>query len=295
MEVRFLRMGRRMRPLPLLLSALTLAAGGSAGPGIPFGLFGMNGARLVDPYTSAMQQAKPQTLLQDLSAARARGARIVVNFAGGGRQFTDAGGRFDFEAWKARLDRFRPLAQRINGYAADGTLFASLIIDEPFVTTRWGGEAVPKATLDQMAEYSKSLFPAVPAVVGSAPSTLGGYRWQHLDAAWAQFAARKGPVAAYASTEVAAARAEGLGLIVGLNISKGGDGSSGLGHAKEWNMTGKEILQYGHTLLDAPYACAFISWDSRPDVINRPEVAAALRELASAARNHPETSCRAKG
>ena len=83
-----------------------------------------------------------------------------------------------------------------------------------------------------------------------------------------------------------------IGLIVGLNISKGGDGSSGYGKPKEWSMTGKEILQYGHALLGVPSACAFISWDSRPDVINRPDVSAALRDLAAAAQAHPETSCR---
>ncbi|HEX2635826.1 MAG TPA: hypothetical protein VHL81_01770 [Gemmatimonadales bacterium] len=282
-----------MTRLPvILLSSLSLAAAGSAGSGIPFGLFGMNGSKLVDPYTSAMQQGRPQTILQDLAAAKARGARIVVNFSGGGRNFTDSQGHFDFDAWKARLDRFAPIAGRLNAYAADGTLFASMIMDEPFVSKRWGGQEVPVATLDRMAQYSKALFPALPTVVGSAPSTLRSYPWRYLDAGWAQYTARKGTVTEYVSTEAGAAREEGLGLIVGLNISKGGDGSSGYGKPKEWSMTGKEILEYGHALLGVPSACAFISWDSRPDVINRPDVSAALRDLAAAAQAHPETSCR---
>lgn len=41
----------------------------------------MNGRSLVDPFTSAMQQAKPDTILDDLAAAKVRGARIVVNLA----------------------------------------------------------------------------------------------------------------------------------------------------------------------------------------------------------------------
>jgi hypothetical protein len=270
-------------------------AGGSPGPGIPFGLFGMKGRKLVDPYTSAVQPAKPEAILGDLAAARARGARIVVNFAGGGAGGGPVGaeGRFDFDTWKAKVDRFRPIAGQLNGYVADGTLFANLIIDEPSAKKRWGG-AVPMATLDQMAQYSKSLFPDLLTAVREAPRELQSYSWRYLDASWAQYTARRGPIAEYVSTEVAAARAKGLGLVVGLNISKGGDGSSGLGSPNEWSMTGKEILQDGHALLAAPYACAFLSWDSRPSVIERPDVAAALQELAVAAKGHPATSCRGR-
>jgi hypothetical protein len=268
-------------------------AGGSPAPGIPFGLFGMKGRNLVDPYTSAVQPAKPEAILGDLAAARARGARIVVNFAGGGARGgpVDPSGRFDYDSWKALVDRFRPIADQLNGYVADGTLFANLIIDEPSAKKRWGG-VVPSATLDQMAQYSKSLFPDLITTVREGPRELQNYSWRYLDASWAQYTARRAPVGEYVSTEVAAARAKGLGLIVGLNISKGGDGTSGLGKSNEWSMTGKEILQYGHALLDTPDACAFLSWDSRPNVIDRPDVAAALQELAAAARGHPPTSCR---
>ncbi|MFL5495050.1 MAG: hypothetical protein ACJ8DC_11765 [Gemmatimonadales bacterium] len=267
----------------------------SAASGIPFGLFGMKGRNLVDPYTSAVQPAKPEAILGDLAAARARGARIVVNFAGGGGGGgpVDAYGHFDYDSWKALVDRFRPIADQLNGYVADGTLFANLIIDEPSAKKRWGGD-VPTATLDQMAEYSKSLFPKLTTAVREGPRELQNYSWRYLDASWAQYTAKRAPVGEYVSTEAAAARAKGLGLIVGLNISKGGDGSSGLGKSNEWSMTGKEILQYGHALLDTPDACAFLSWDSRPNVIDRPEVAAALQELAAAAKAHPATSCRGR-
>ena len=59
--------------------------------GIPFGLFGMPGRMLVDPYTSAMQQAQPKNILADLAAAKARGAHIVVNLAGGINTWLRAG------------------------------------------------------------------------------------------------------------------------------------------------------------------------------------------------------------
>jgi hypothetical protein len=285
-----------------LLSCLTLSATRPVGPdtlvqpadaGIPFGLIGMSGRNLVDPYTAAMQPARPESVLRDLAAARARGARLILSFAGGAAvNLTDADGRFDYDRWKARLDRFLPITDQLNAYVADGTLFAAMLIDEPFVKHHWGGQPVPMATLDRMAQYSKSLFPGLPTTVGSAPSTLKGYPWRYLDVSWAQYAARKGPISEYAASETAAARSEGLGLFVGLNISKGGDGSSGLGGERDWSMSGAEILKYGHALLDEPYACAFISWDNRPGVVDRPDVSQALQELASAAKAHPETSCR---
>jgi hypothetical protein len=265
----------------------------TGGAGIPFGLFGMNGRKLVDPYTSAMQPAQPDTILLDLAAARARGAHIVVNFTGGSpSNVADSAGHFDYTRWRARLDRFLPIVDQLNGYVADGTLLAYLMIDEPFATTTWGGQAVPKATLDQMAQYSKSLFPGLLTAVRAAPSDMQGYSWQYVDVSWAQYTVKKGPIAPYVQAQVAAARALGLGLIAGLNISKGGDGSSGFGGSDGWSMSGAEILQYGHAFLDDPYPCAFISWDSRASVITRPDVAAALQELATAAGTHAATSCR---
>ncbi len=166
------------------------------------------------------------------------------------------------------------------------------MIDEPFAAPQWGGEAVPKSTLDQMAQYSKSLFPELVTMVRAAPSQLQGYTWQFLDASWAQYAARKGPIGAFVSTEVAAAQSARLGLVVGLNISKGGDGSSGIGGADGYSMTGAEILQYGGAFLAEPSSCAFLMWDSRASVIQRSDVASALAELAGDARAHAATSCR---
>jgi hypothetical protein len=275
--------------------AASRASSGDSGAGLPFGIAGITGRRLVDPYTAGIQPARPGDILQDLAAARARGAHMVVSFAGASDKFIDADGHFSYDLWKARVDRFLPLVDQLNAYVADGTLLAFYMVDEPFAKQRWGGQAVPMATLDQMGQYSKSLFPDLPTAVRAAPTELRNFHWRYVDVSWAQYTSKKGPVDKYASTEAATARAEGLGLIVGLNISKGGDGSSGFGSPNEPSMSGAEILRYGQALLQVPDACAFISWDNRPSVIERPDVAASLKELASAARAHPETPCRRKG
>lgn len=265
---------------------------GTPGTGIPFGLSGMPGRRIVAPYTGGLQAAHPDTILMDLAAARERGARMVINLAGSPVNVKDANGHFDYDRWKARIDRFLPIKDELNAYVGDGTLFVHFLIDEPTAPNSWGGQTVPFATLDQMAHYSHSIFPDLPAALRTAPTVLQGYAWRHVDAAWAQYVTRKGPIGPYVSSEVAAAQALGLGLVVGLNISKGGDGSSGFGLPNEWSMSGAEILQYGHALLGSPYPCAFVSWDARQEVIGRADVAAALEELSVAARSHVGTSCR---
>ncbi|HUR93354.1 MAG TPA: hypothetical protein VMY76_02140 [Gemmatimonadales bacterium] len=265
----------------------------TVGGGIPYGLWGMTGRKLVDPYTSVMQPAQPDTILVDLAAARARGARIMVNFAGGSStNIVDSAGHFDYAKWKARVDRFLPIAAQLNSYVADGTLLAFLMIDEPLASNQWGGQSVPLATLDQMGQYSKSIFPDLATAIRTAPSQLQNYTWQYLDISWAQYTARKGPISQFVSTEVAAAAAKGLGLVMGLNIAKGGDGSSTVGTTDNWMMSQAEILTYGHAMLDQPAACAFISWDNRASVIDRPEIASALQELAGAAGTHASTPCR---
>jgi hypothetical protein len=167
-----------------------------------------------------------------------------------------------------------------------------MMIDEPGAPNSWGGQTVPLATLDQMAQYSLSIFPDLFTAVRAAPTSLRGYSWRYLDVAWAQYTVRKGSVDGYVPAEVGAAEALGLGLVVGLNISKGGDGSSGVGLPDEWSMSGEEILRYGRPLLDTPYACAFVSWDARASVIERADVAAAMEELSHIAESHTGTSCR---
>lgn len=286
--------GATMHGTTTVPDALAAPAAAPA-PGLPFGLFEGKTKALGDPYTSAMQTVQPDGVLRDLAAARAHGARVILNLAGGAAKYTDGDGHFDLERWKARIDRYLPIADRLNGYVADSTLLAIMLVDEPFALKRWAGKPVPMATLDEMARYSKSLFPGLPTAIRQEPSRLRGYAWQHLDTGWAQYTARKAGTADFIAKEAGAARTLGLGLIVGLNITKGGDGSSGFGHGDEWSMTGDEILRNGRILLGEPYACAFISWDGRPNVVGRPDVAAALRELAMAARAKTAVSCMQRG
>ena len=53
------------------------------------------------------------------------------------------------------------------------------------------------------------------------------------------------------AAEAAAAKNKGLGLVVGLNVINGGNGSSGIrgDRSGEWSMSASEIRNYGYAML----------------------------------------------
>ena len=95
------------------------------------------------------------------------------------------------------------------------------MIDEPNDPANWRGRPVSPATLEQMAKYSKQLWPRMPTIVRVEPGYLGRNH-RYLDAAWAQYLHRKGPVESFLRRNVSAAQDRRLGLVVGLNVLKGG-------------------------------------------------------------------------
>ncbi len=125
---------------------------------------------------------------------------------------------------------------------------------------------------------------------------LPDWEWRYLDIGWAQYSARFGPVTEYAAVEVAEAERQGLGLIFGLNVIDGGDGSSGVSGVRsgKWSMSAQELMDYGTTLIGTDEACAFFMW--RYDwngyvYFARPEIAAAVADLAKLAADRTTTSC----
>ena len=93
--------------------------------------------------------------------------RVVVNLAGGQRTFRDADGHFSFALWKQRVDRFRGID--FSSYVDDGTVIAHYLVDEPNDPANWSGVPISGATLDQMAQYSKQLWPKMATVVRAYP------------------------------------------------------------------------------------------------------------------------------
>jgi len=136
---------------------------------------------------------------------------------------------------------------------------------------------------EEMAEYSKRLWPSMPTVVRTEPAYLGA-KPRYIDAAWAQYVQRKGTPTEYLRRHVADAEQRGLALIVGMNILKGtlGKTSFSAGQLREW----------GSAMLNSSYPCAFISWTYDANYLGRSDVKEAMDVLANKARTHQSKSCR---
>jgi hypothetical protein len=240
------------------------------GRGVPFGLAGLPYQAFGRPYTGAVLIASRAELAAHLRAAQAGHTRLVLNLAGSSNRYTNSDGTFNMALWKSR--------------APD----------------TWGGRGISAAEVEEMAQYSKSIWPSLPTAVRARPGWLkdAGFGWQYLDVAWAQWAGPNGnsgrrTAEQYRDENVAEAKALGLGLVFGMNLLDGGDGSSGVPGTipGRWQMSPGEVIQVGTVLAQTPYACALLNWRYNPEFERRPDTRAALDSVAAAAADRGGISC----
>lgn len=112
-----------------------------------------------------------------LAAARAQGARVLVDLTGGNNAaYRDRRGCFSLARWRARLDANNYAA--LQSYINDGTIAALYAMDSP---DKWGRCGPTGADIDAMCQYAKSRLPGVRCAVRAAPAWLsaqvpsGGY------------------------------------------------------------------------------------------------------------------------
>jgi hypothetical protein len=236
----------------------------------------------------------PSNALSLLSTASAKGGRMIVKLSMGRDYFVkNADGTFSFTKWKALVDRFRTV--KLGQYIADGTIVGHYLIDEPHRTARWGGKIIPHATLEAMAKYSKDIWPDMKTFVRVVPSWLASssITYTDLDAGWLQYESFRGDINKVLAAEVAAAKLKRLGLVVGLNVLDGGNGSSRIaGYTRgKYAMSASELRSYGTALLNHTYACAFNNWMYKSSYFDRSDIKDAFSDLSVKARNHVKTSC----
>jgi hypothetical protein len=268
-------------PVDLSLTASTLSAYRS---GIAIGTGSQPNSVYGARYNGALRIIGPDHLLSDLSAIRSRGGRVVLNLAGGQRRFRDKYGHFSFTLWKNSVDRFRRI--NFSSYIKDGTVIAHYLIDEPNDPTNWNGRTVSQATVEAMAKYSKQIWPGMSTVVRAYPDYMAKYSgtYYYLDAAWAQYVYRKGPINDFLSQNVALAKKKGLALVVGLNLIKGGPNRT--------KMTASQVRSWGATLLGSSYPCAFVSYMYNSTYLSTSSIKDAMDYLRNKAQNRTTKSCR---
>jgi hypothetical protein len=265
-------------------------------PGIVFASFGMTSSGLDNVHTGWMSGGSldPSNILAHLAAAKAKGGRVVIKLSKGRDQYVKNGSSFSLTKWKDLVGRYRSV--KLDPYIKDGTIIGHYLIDEPHRHQRWGGNGISRQTLDEMARFSKDLWPDLTTIVRVAPSWLaeGNFGWRYVDAGWTQYRATHGDPARWVGSEAAAAERAGLGLVVGMNVLDGGDGSSrerGFTLSK-WKMSASEIRQYGAAMLGPNRACAFFNWTHDADFYRRSDIRSAMAEVSSKAKAHARTSCR---
>jgi len=286
----------RLGPAPEVpdVSATVVAAAGSQ-PGIVFASFGLTPSQLNTVHTGIVRSTSPSEFLSYLSQVRAKGGRVLVKLSGGDQVVRNDDNTFSLAKWKSMVDRYRKI--NFSSYVADGTIVGHFLIDEPHFASRWGNKTIPHATLEAAAKYSKQLWPAMPTIVSAPPNWLASttISYTYLDAGWATYrASTSSSPATWAANQVNKAKSKGLGLVTGLNVLDGGNGSSGFrgNLPKKWAMSANEVRSYGSTLLAQSYMCGFVMWKYSSTYYNRSDVKSAMADVSAKARSHARTSCR---
>ena len=88
----------------------------------------------------------------------------------------------------------------------------------------------------------------------------------------------------FIASNVASAKRQGLGLVVGLNYLRGGVNKS--------KMTASQVKSWGSTLLSSTYPCAFISWKYDDRYLSSSGIRDAMSYLRNKAENRSARSCR---
>jgi hypothetical protein len=193
--------------------------------------------------------------------------------------------------WKERVDRFRGVD--LTSYIADGTIIGHFLMDEPEDRSNWNGRVVPQAMIEEMANYSKQLWPTMVTMVRTHAYYLEGHQYPHLDATRVHYLDRFSPIDSFINANVDGAKALGLALVGGLNVLNGGSKTSGIPGkwAGKFAMNADEIRAWGTRFLSEDI-CAFILWEYDSTYLARPEIREALAELAQIARSLPKRECR---
>jgi hypothetical protein len=252
--------------------------------GMPIGITAQPNDAFGPRYNGGLRNIFPQYLNRDLGEIRSRSGKVALMMAGPDYYYKDADGHFSLTKWKARIDRYDGVD--FDAFIKDGTLIGHYLIDEPNDPANWNGRPVDGETLDEMAHYSKVKWPGLVTIVRTTPDYLEKWApYRYLDAAWAQYVERKGDPATFLADNVASAKRQGLGLVVGLNLSKG--------TTDKTELTASQVKAWGSAMLTSSYPCAFVSWKWEDGYLAAGAMEDAMDGLRRMADGHAFKTCAA--
>jgi hypothetical protein len=268
-------------------------------------------------FTVSLNPDDVSTIVTRINAARTKGQKLVVNMTACCRTEYLTNGSFDLAKWKARQDRYNTSTIRsaIAAGVADGTVIGAKLIDEP-ERSDWG-TTFNKTVVDQMAAYTKAIFPTLPVGIAFGPP---GFRWRTdqtfhtLDWIVYQYnwtvsgtTFAKGDAAGWRDAVLAQAKKDGVTPAFSLNILDGGiqaarDGlwncsstlTEGRGtYAPNCRMTAEQVRTWGRAL--APAGCLMLMWRYDDAYMKRTDNQGAFADLAQVVAGQPAKSCRRAG
>lgn len=223
----------------------------------------------------------------------------------------DGAGNWQMSLFQQELDRYDTptLRAKIAQRCQDGTIIGHVLADDILSANLWGNAApLNGATLDNMAAYSRQLYPDLFTIVRARVFQCGSFNYQWLQSVNAQYVEGRGGVSqggmtlaqymaadvkAYADQEEAdlAALPGGAGanmkMIYGLNVINGGHDSSGIpgdgSPANQFSMGGDELRIYADELAPRTYRM-FTSWERGDDgdndaYYNRSDIQASMHYI----------------
>ena len=280
--------------------------------GVPYGFWGLNGYHSVDGFNDVHERVN-MTVVQVASGepgwtvdtflplAREAEMQVTLRLTGGHGNYTN-NESFDIDAWKSTIDPWEDAG--LQEFIDDGTLIGHMVLDD-IANWSWlyNGTDPTGDELDEMARYSKEKIPGLMTFVRQRATEMPaptGDAYVHLDACVNQYRILEGDVEVYATDQRAAALALDLGIINGLNLCDGGDGSSGQQGWRGpgfWAMSANEISTYGEALMVDGMGM-FLAWEYDAeevwpdgtigaDYLEQPELQAALADLGLLVAEQP--------
>ncbi len=212
--------------------------------------------------TSFVIAQKPGYALSTLlPAARLAALRVMLRMGPEVATTVDKDGDFDMEAWSQEMAEWADpeIQSATESYIQDGTLMGNLIADD---TANCPGTDPTATELNDMAAISHSIFPDLDTIIRADATELPEGDYPDLDQLLLQYKANKKDVDDYIRINMQATDELGLKRMWGLNITNGGDGSSGQAGTIEgqFTMSPSEINDYSQELLTDPDPTGFFNW-----------------------------------